>query len=169
MSTLDVKVFETGPHKGTSYFTVRTKHPEYFISLVEKPVKEVLNELEFIQYCLHFLTKKTVTFDDSSPVVHRVSASTVDELDDSDGKSESITMYFDGCSKGNPGKSGAGVCFVDDTSGEEIWSRSQFVGDHVTNNVAEYNGLLMGLKELVKRDVKQIIIKGDSKLVIEQI
>ena len=179
MSTLDVKVFETGPYKGTSYFIVRTKHPEYFISLVEKPVKDVLNELEFIQYCLHFLTKKTVTFDETSPVIHRVSVtSSTNDKDPKDhpssppltsSKSESITMYFDGCSKGNPGKSGAGACVVNDTSGEEIWSQSMFVGEKVTNNVAEYNGLLLGLKEIAKRNVKNITIKGDSKLVIEQI
>jgi ribonuclease HI len=39
----DTKVFESGPHAGSSYFTVRTKHPEYFLSLVDQPVRLVLN------------------------------------------------------------------------------------------------------------------------------
>ena len=48
------------------------------------------------------------------------------------------TMYFDGCSKGNPGISGAGAVIFN--NGEEVWGASIFVGERETNNVAEYNG-----------------------------
>jgi ribonuclease HI len=34
-------------------------------------------------------------------------------------------MYFDGCSKGNPGLSGAGAVIY--KNGQEIWSNSYFV------------------------------------------
>ena len=42
-------------------------------------------------------------------------------------KKTEFVLYFDGCSKNNPGPSGAGaVIFQNDT---EIWSRSLFVGN----------------------------------------
>ena len=79
---------------------------------------------------------------------------------------EQYIMYFDGCSKGNPGLGGAGaVLYKDDL---EIWGSSEIVGKNVTNNVAEYSGLIMGLKEVYARQIKNIIVRGDSQLVIKQ-
>ncbi len=76
------------------------------------------------------------------------------------------TLYFDGCSKGNPGEAGAGaVIYYNDV---EIWSASMYVGDNETNNVAEYNGLLLGLSEAVTKCIKNIVVYGDSMLVIQQ-
>ena len=76
------------------------------------------------------------------------------------------TLFFDGCSKGNPGKAGAGaVLYKNDI---EIWSKAQFVGAKQTNNYAEYMGLIIGLEEAVKQNIKHLIIKGDSLLVIRQ-
>ena len=81
---------------------------------------------------------------------------------------ESIyTLYFDGCCKGNPGPGGAGaVLYKND---KEIWSESIFVGDKVTNNIAEYTGLLTGLQYVVNQgQIKTLFVKGDSLLVIKQ-
>ena len=79
---------------------------------------------------------------------------------------EQYILYFDGCSKGNPGLGGAGsVLYKDDI---EIWGSSQMVGKHVTNNVAEYSGLIMGLNEVYTRKIQNIIVRGDSQLVIKQ-
>jgi len=75
-------------------------------------------------------------------------------------------MFFDGSSKGNPGISGAGACICENE--EEIWFQTMFVGDHETNNVAEYSGLILGLQEAVRRNIKEITVKGDSELVIKQ-
>jgi ribonuclease HI len=79
----------------------------------------------------------------------------------------SFTMYFDGCSKGNPGLAGAGAVLYD-PSGKEIWADSFFVGTKETNNVAEYTGLLLGLREASKRGIQDILVRGDSLLVIKQ-
>ena len=76
------------------------------------------------------------------------------------------TMYFDGCSKKNPGPSGAGAVIF--CSGEEVWGASIFVGERETNNVAEYNGLLLGLKHALDMKIKKLIVYGDSLLVIKQ-
>src|SRR5688572_11236714 len=37
-----------------------------------------------------------------------------------------------------------------------------------TNNVAEYHGLIAALQWAADRDVKQLVVKGDSLLLVEQ-
>lgn len=75
-------------------------------------------------------------------------------------------MNFDGCSKGNPGLSGAGAVIycLDD----EIWSSSLFVGNKSTNNQSEYIGLIFGLQKAIDMNIKTLLVKGDSLLVINQ-
>ena len=75
-------------------------------------------------------------------------------------------MNFDGCSKGNPGPAGAGAVIYQ--NGIEIWGSCEFVGKKETNNMAEYAGLILGMKEAVHRNIRKIAIKGDSLLVIKQ-
>jgi ribonuclease HI len=76
------------------------------------------------------------------------------------------TMYFDGCSKGNPGLAGAGAVIY--TNNEETWSGSSFVGTHSTNNEAEYTGLILGLQKALDMNIKTLFVNGDSQLVIYQ-
>jgi len=79
---------------------------------------------------------------------------------------DKYTLFFDGCSKGNPGKSGAGaVIYKNDI---EIWSQAYFVGVKQTNNYAEYMGLIIGLEEAINLKLTAITVKGDSLLVIKQ-
>ena len=80
----------------------------------------------------------------------------------------SVTLFFDGCCKGNPGPGGAGAVLYEDTSGHEIAALSVFVGPQVTNNVAEYKGLCIGLEEVDRLGYLQVHVKGDSLLVIKQ-
>jgi ribonuclease HI len=75
-------------------------------------------------------------------------------------------MYFDGCSKKNPGPSGAGAVIFNNK--EEIWGSSVFVGEKETNNVAEYSGLILGLKQARDMNIRNLIVYGDSLLVIKQ-
>jgi ribonuclease HI len=77
------------------------------------------------------------------------------------------TLFFDGCSKGNPGRAGAGAVLYKNQV--EVYADSLFVGEKETNNVAEYNGLLLGLREAVSRGVKKLAVKGDSLLIIKQL
>lgn len=87
------------------------------------------------------------------------------------------TLFFDGCSKGNPGRSGAGaVIYYNDNPvdgvgvgvGDELWAEASFVGLKETNNVAEYTGLIRGLERAVEIGIRRLTVKGDSKLIIEQ-
>jgi len=75
-------------------------------------------------------------------------------------------MNFDGCSKGNPGLAGAGAVIycLDD----EIWSGSLFLGKNATNNQSEYTGLIFGLQQAIDMNIKTLLVKGDSQLVINQ-
>jgi ribonuclease HI len=77
------------------------------------------------------------------------------------------TLYFDGCSKGNPGRAGAGAVLYDELK-NEVFAESAFAGHCVTNNVAEYAGLIMGLNEALKRGTTELLVRGDSQLVIRQ-
>jgi ribonuclease HI len=75
-------------------------------------------------------------------------------------------MNFDGCSKGNPGRAGAGAVIY--KNGIEIWGDCQFVGINATNNVAEYAGLVLGLEQATEENITRLLIQGDSLLVIKQ-
>jgi ribonuclease HI len=78
-----------------------------------------------------------------------------------------MELYFDGCAKGNPGLGGCGAVLYND--GAEIWNSCKFLGHRITNNEAEYSGLLIGLQHLVEMGCcDPVIIKGDSRLVIKQ-
>ena len=76
------------------------------------------------------------------------------------------SMNFDGCSKGNPGPSGIGAVIYH--NGQEIWASCQYIGTR-TNNQSEYSALILGLKEVLSRDIKRLYVFGDSQLVINQI
>ena len=77
------------------------------------------------------------------------------------------TLFFDGCSKGNPGRAGAGAVLYD-VNGAEVFAESVFVGHVATNNEAEYAGLILGLTEALKRGITELHVRGDSQLVIRQ-
>ena len=84
-----------------------------------------------------------------------------------------LLLQFDGGSRGNPGLGGSGsVLFVKEPTGEkkELWSKASFIGaTGITNNLAEYYGLIEGLKQAVQLRVRSLEIEGDSQLVINQL
>lgn len=82
-------------------------------------------------------------------------------------QSDSYTLFFDGCSKGNPGKAGAGAVIYRNQI--EIYSQSSFVGNKITNNVAEYSGLILGLEKALALNINRLHVKGDSMLAIKQL
>jgi ribonuclease HI len=75
--------------------------------------------------------------------------------------------YFDGASRGNPGKAGAGALLINE-EGKVVWEASRFLGDK-TNNEAEYMALIMLLKAAKNHGVSSLRVFGDSKLVVSQI
>lgn len=78
-----------------------------------------------------------------------------------------LTVEADGGSRGNPGHAGYGAV-VRDASGAVIAERAGYLG-FVTNNVAEYSGLIAGLEAAIAIDPDApIAVRMDSKLVVEQ-
>jgi len=83
-----------------------------------------------------------------------------------------ITIYIDGGSRGNPGHAALGVVFAEQT-GKIVKKYSEYLGEK-TNNEAEYQALIFGLKKIKavfgKEKAKniQIEIKSDSELLVKQ-
>ncbi|WP_282798355.1 reverse transcriptase-like protein, partial [Streptomyces sp. CC224B] len=74
----------------------------------------------------------------------------------------------DGGSRGNPGPAGYGAVVIDAASGETLTEAAAYVGV-ATNNVAEYKGLVAGLKAARALDpAARVHVRMDSKLVVEQ-
>lgn len=76
-------------------------------------------------------------------------------------------LYTDGAARGNPGPAGAGA-YICDESGKTIAEIAEYLGE-TTNNVAEYQGLLFGLKKLIELGAKNIEIRADSELMVKQL
>ena len=78
---------------------------------------------------------------------------------------DAAQVWIDGASSGNPGPSGAGVVIKRD--GELIGSWSKHLGK-TTNNVAEYQGLILALEKALEMELSSIIVHTDSELMHRQ-
>ncbi len=79
---------------------------------------------------------------------------------------ETLTLQFDGGSRGNPGPAGIGVV-VAAADGTPLVTLGRFIG-RATNNVAEYRALITAMQEARKLGARKVVIRGDSELVIKQ-
>ncbi|MFF4717556.1 bifunctional RNase H/acid phosphatase [Streptomyces eurythermus] len=74
----------------------------------------------------------------------------------------------DGGSRGNPGPAGYGAVVRDAATGRTLTEAAEYLGT-ATNNVAEYRGLLAGLRAAHALDPgARVRVRMDSKLVVEQ-
>ncbi|GAA2626825.1 bifunctional RNase H/acid phosphatase [Paractinoplanes durhamensis] len=78
-----------------------------------------------------------------------------------------VAIEADGGSRGNPGPSGYGAVVRAHPTGEILLERYGSIGV-TTNNVAEYTGLIEGLKAASELNATEVDVRMDSKLVIEQ-
>jgi ribonuclease HI len=76
-------------------------------------------------------------------------------------------LMVDGAARGNPGTAGCGAAIYDET-GAVVKKLSRYLGQ-ATNNVAEYEGLLMGLEALIQLGRKRIVVQSDSQLLVRQL
>lgn len=76
------------------------------------------------------------------------------------------TLHTDGGARGNPGP--AGIGFVLAADGEDKYSRGEFLGE-ATNNQAEYEALLRGMKKALQEGVTHLDCFLDSELVVKQL
>lgn len=78
-----------------------------------------------------------------------------------------ISIYTDGASRGNPGPSAIGIVIKNEW-GENLKTIAKDIGE-TTNNVAEYQALLEGLKEAVRLKPASLKIFSDSELMVKQL
>ena len=76
-------------------------------------------------------------------------------------------LMVDGAARGNPGPAGCGAAICDET-GAVVRELSRYLG-HATNNVAEYEALLMGLEALIELKRNRIVVQSDSQLLVRQL
>jgi ribonuclease H / adenosylcobalamin/alpha-ribazole phosphatase len=80
----------------------------------------------------------------------------------------SLIVAADGGSRGNPGPAGYGAVVLDAATGEVLAELRESIG-RATNNVAEYSGLLAGLREAARITPGAAVqVRMDSRLVVEQ-
>ncbi|MFE9847335.1 bifunctional RNase H/acid phosphatase [Streptomyces sp. NPDC005576] len=87
--------------------------------------------------------------------------------------SHQLVVEADGGSRGNPGPAGYGAVVVDPATGETLAEAAAYIGV-ATNNVAEYRGLIAGLRAAkalfpeAADGAVRVHVRMDSKLVVEQ-
>jgi probable phosphoglycerate mutase len=79
-----------------------------------------------------------------------------------------LLVEADGGSRGNPGPAGYGALVRDPATGEVLEEICDSLGT-ATNNVAEYSGLVAGLRAAARLDPgADVEVRMDSRLVVEQ-
>ena len=78
-----------------------------------------------------------------------------------------LIVEADGGSRGNPGPAGYGAVVLDPATEEVLAERAEGLGV-ATNNVAEYQGLIAGLRAAIELGATEVEVRMDSKLVVEQ-
>ena len=84
------------------------------------------------------------------------------------GEPRELVVEADGGSRGNPGVAAGGSVVLDPVTGEVLAELGVYVGI-TTNNVAEYNGMIAGVRRALEiAPDASLHIRLDSKLVVEQ-
>ena len=78
-------------------------------------------------------------------------------------------LYTDGGARGNPGPAAVGIILFDEED-KLVWIESCYLGN-TTNNYAEYQAILLGLKYCIKHIDKKhtIMCHLDSELIVKQL
>jgi ribonuclease HI len=76
-------------------------------------------------------------------------------------------LFVDGAARGNPGPAGAGAVLYD-PGGEKRGEDHRYLGE-TTNNVAEYQAMILGLELALRLGVKNLHVSADSLLVVQQL
>ena len=81
-----------------------------------------------------------------------------------------LEVFSDGGSRGNPGPAAIGAVVFDTccTPPRVLAEVSERIGV-TTNNVAEYRALLAGLDAAARSGARRLLVRADSKLLIEQL
>jgi ribonuclease H / adenosylcobalamin/alpha-ribazole phosphatase len=75
-------------------------------------------------------------------------------------------LFTDGGARGNPGPAAYGYV-LEAEDGTVLAAEGQAIGS-ATNNVAEYNGLIAGLRQALELQVPDVEVVSDSELMVKQ-
>jgi len=78
-----------------------------------------------------------------------------------------VTVHVDGGARGNPGPAAA-AAVISSADGEVLDEAMEVLGEQ-TNNVAEYRGLLLGLRRARELGATEVDVVNDSELVAKQV
>ena len=78
-----------------------------------------------------------------------------------------LIVHVDGGARGNPGPAAA-ACVISTPAGEVLGEHSELLGE-VTNNVAEYRALLLGLRHARELGASDVEVVNDSELIAKQV
>jgi ribonuclease HI len=75
-------------------------------------------------------------------------------------------LFTDGGARGNPGPAAYGFV-LEDPEGETLAAHGATIGI-ATNNVAEYSGLIAGLRKAIELGIVAVEVVSDSELMVKQ-
>jgi ribonuclease HI len=78
-----------------------------------------------------------------------------------------VIVHVDGGARGNPGPAAA-AAVITTPAGELLGEHTRLLGT-VTNNVAEYRALLLGLEHARELGASEVEVVGDSELIAKQV
>ena len=78
-----------------------------------------------------------------------------------------VIINVDGAARGNPGPAAIGAV-IKDEDGNTVGRISRSIGVS-TNNQAEYRAIIAALEKVTSAGIKQVEVKSDSELVVEQV
>lgn len=78
-------------------------------------------------------------------------------------------LYFDGVTRDIPSSHGGIGATLKDSRGHTVVELKKFVGLGVSSGVAKYKALIAGLKKAGSLGVEYLLVKGDSRLVHNQV
>lgn len=79
---------------------------------------------------------------------------------------DTVKIYTDGASRGNPGPAAIGVVFYNEV-GDIVGEHKEKLG-HQTNNYAEYTAVIRALELCCQSEVKLAHVHCDSQLLVKQ-
>ena len=75
-------------------------------------------------------------------------------------------LFTDGGARGNPGPAAYGYV-LEAEDGTVLAAHGEYIGS-ATNNVAEYSGLVAGLRKALELQVPEVEVVSDSELMVKQ-
>jgi hypothetical protein len=81
-------------------------------------------------------------------------------------ESECYLLQFDGLAQPNPGEAtGGAIIYSPDR--DPLYETGEYI-KFATNNIAEYMGLIIGLRLALEKGFTKLLVEGDSQLIIFQ-